>query len=327
MTIVLGIDGGGTKTTGMLAGHTGEVLAEVTVGATNPNSVGKEKVQKELSILLEKLREIDDKAYSGIKHVFAGIAGASHVETRIEVTNMIKTLTKDTIPVTVNHDAISALYSGTLGEEGIVQIAGTGAVTYGVTREGVEGRVGGWGHLFSDHGSGYSIGRDALEMIFLAYDGHPIETSLTNKILAKFQVEKVPDIVRKVYHSNGEKTLIASISKLVLQAADEGDSLAKEIVKKNGNHLGKSMKILLERLFEDRFQRDDELLVVLVGGLFNRLDLFKDDIHTSLGKYKDNVRLKIPELPAVGGCIIAALKEEEIQISEDFVENFNKNRA
>src|SRR5690625_7894553 len=94
---------------------------------------------------------------------------------------MIEELTNHKLPITVHHDAVTALYSGTLGEEGIVQIAGTGAITFGLTNAGEEMRVGGWGHLFSDHGSGYMIGRDALEKVFLAYDGFPIISILILK--------------------------------------------------------------------------------------------------------------------------------------------------
>lgn len=326
MSIVLGIDGGGTKTTGVIARNTGEVLAEVTVGATNPNSVTSEKVKKELSLLLEKLKEYDDIAYSRINHIFAGIAGASHKKTRCEIREMIQDLTEDNFPVTVNHDAINALYSGTLGEAGIVQIAGTGSVTYGITKEGKEGRVGGWGHLFSDHGSGYAIGRDALEKVFLAHDGYPIETSLTNKVLAELKVETVPHIIRQIYHRADEKTLVASLSKIVFEAADEGDSQAKEILWENGEKLGYSIKTLLEKLFSQSLQSGEDLLVVLVGGLFNRLDMLKEPLYNGLGEYQEIIRLKSPEIPAAAGSVIAALGAENISVSDEFIENYNKKR-
>lgn len=326
MSIVLGIDGGGTKTTGVIARSTGEILAEVTVGATNPNSVTSGSVKKELSFLLEKLKEDDDIAYSRINHIFAGIAGASHKKTRSEIRAMIRNLTNNNFPVTVHHDAISALYSGTLGEAGIVQIAGTGSVTYGVTNEGKDARVGGWGHLFSDHGSGYAIGRDALEKVFLAYDGYPIESSITNKVLAELKVQTVPHIIREVYHSGDEKTVIASLSKVVFEAADEGDSQAKEILWKNGEKLGHSIKTLLKKLFSQPLRSGEHLSVVLVGGLFNRLDVLKEPIYKGLAEYKGILRLKLPEIPAVGGSVIAALKAEKLSVCDGFIENFNKNR-
>ncbi|MFP3490923.1 BadF/BadG/BcrA/BcrD ATPase family protein, partial [Staphylococcus sp. SIMBA_130] len=73
--------------------------------------------------------------------------------------------------VTVNIDAINALYSGTLGKPGIVQIAGTGSITFSINHDGLSDRVGGWGYLIGEMGSGFALGRDALEAAFLAHDG------------------------------------------------------------------------------------------------------------------------------------------------------------
>src|SRR5690625_1197240 len=104
MPIVLGIDGGGTKTVGVLARSNGDVLASVEVGATNPNSVGMKKVKQQLSALLQQLKKVDDIAYSEIKHVFAGISGAAHDKTRKELTNMMEELTNHKFPITVHQD-------------------------------------------------------------------------------------------------------------------------------------------------------------------------------------------------------------------------------
>ncbi|MDQ0352328.1 N-acetylglucosamine kinase-like BadF-type ATPase [Alkalibacillus filiformis] len=45
--------------------------------------------------------------------------------------------------IIVANDAINALYAGTYGEPGIVQIAGTGSITYGINEEGKASRIGG----------------------------------------------------------------------------------------------------------------------------------------------------------------------------------------
>src|SRR5690625_2819269 len=114
MPVVLGIDGGGRKTVCVLARSNGDVLASEVVGATNPNSVGMKKVKQQISALLKQLKKVDAIAYSEIKHVFAGISGAAHHKTRKDLTNMMEELTNHKVPITVHHDAVIALYSGTL---------------------------------------------------------------------------------------------------------------------------------------------------------------------------------------------------------------------
>lgn len=324
MSIVLGIDGGGTKTTGVIANSSGEVLAAATVGPTNPNSVSKDRVHLAFTSLFNKLRKIDALAYNHIQHIFAGVAGASHERTQKELMKKICATFNRTINVTVSHDALPALYSGTLGNAGIVQIAGTGAVTFGISSTGKEARVGGWGHLFSDHGSGYAIGRDALEKVFLAYDGLIEQSSLTKKVLNYFQIDAVPDLVRLIYHSGKEKTLIASLSEVVMEAYEQGDPIAHKILSKNANYLGKAIAALLGKLFTKK-AKSGKISVIVVGGLFNRLDLLEDLLMAGLGEERYRVQLKIPQLPAVGGSVVGALKQEQINICEDFVKQFKKS--
>lgn len=75
MTIVLGIDGGGTKTTGILANEKGETIAEATVGATNPNIVDQETLTDEFSDLLISLDKQNKIAYNQLNSIFAGVSG------------------------------------------------------------------------------------------------------------------------------------------------------------------------------------------------------------------------------------------------------------
>lgn len=87
------------------------------------------------------------------------------------------------IKVIVENDAICALASGTYGESGIVLIAGTGSISYCYNKKTNElNRVGGWGYVLGDEGSGYDIGRQALVAIMKSYDGRGKSTQLTEAL-------------------------------------------------------------------------------------------------------------------------------------------------
>ena len=79
---VLGIDGGGTKTTGVIANAKGEIVAEATVGGTNLNSVGRVIVEGELAKLIDALKAENSEAFLQIKRVFAGMAGGGNKSTK-----------------------------------------------------------------------------------------------------------------------------------------------------------------------------------------------------------------------------------------------------
>lgn len=326
MTYVLGIDGGGTKTVGVITNEQGEVIAEATFGATNPNSVEEDQLTEEISKLFRTLQQQSDSVFYQLNHVFAGIAGCAHRSAKEKVKRICEAFLPQNTPITVDNDAIIALYSGTYGHPGIVQIAGTGSVTYGVNGEGKRDRVGGWGHLIGEKGSGFSLGRDALEASFRAYDQVDESSELLDCCLEYFQVEALPDVIPIVYHAKNVKEKLAALSPLVFEAADRGDRAASAIIEENGQYIGRSIGGLIQKLFVKK-DKDFQIPVVLTGGLFRRLDLFQEAIETMIDKQALQAKLVVPDLPPVAGAIIAALREEEVQIPADFGRNFIRKKG
>lgn len=319
---VLGIDGGGTKTTGVIVNYAGKIIKEVTVGGTNLNSKDRSDVIFELVSLINKLKTNNNDLFLQITSLFAGMSGAGNKQNQADLQNIIMSLLPPSVKVAVDNDAITALYSGTLGEPGIVQIAGTGAITYGINQEGDHGRVGGWGHYFSDFGSGYSIGRDGLRASFMAHDNMGKSTEIIARLLRHFQVSDLPDLVNEVYQHDNPKEIIASLSRIVMDAADQGDQVALTIIDENASYLGQAISTLGKKLFPIK-SHFESLPVVLAGGLFNRFDLFEQPITKTLLHNRINANLIIPTILPVGGAVVAALKAEKVKIDEQFLANFN----
>lgn len=318
---VLGIDGGGTKTTGIIATNKGEVVAQETVGGTNINSLGKKAVQLELLKLVTILKESSPNNFQQLEQVFAGIAGAGNTSNQEALNKMLLSLFPSGVNVTVDHDAIPALYSGTIGSPGIVQIAGTGAITYGVNHLDERARVGGWGHLFGDQGSGYAIGRDALEEAFKARDGITKQTLLCELLMRHFGKDELPAIIPTIYQAENPKKIVSSLTMLVMEAVQQGDMTAKRIIQRNGAELGIAISTLVRQLFSSE---DKSIPVVLVGGLFNRYDILKDSIEQTIKEKGAMVEMIFPKIIPAGGAVVAALLKEEIDIDAFFLETFNR---
>ncbi|WP_413375406.1 N-acetylglucosamine kinase [Alkalihalobacillus sp. 1P02AB] len=317
---VIGIDGGGTKTTGVLVSEKGHVVAEKTVGATNPNSVGMEQAKGELKELLLALKEQNEQAYQQVSSLFAGLSGMEGTN-RQEV---IKAFLQKVIPnvqVEVDNDAIIALYSGTMGLPGVVQISGTGSITYGVDDNNNRYRVGGWGYLVGDEGSGYAIGKAGVSAVFQAYDGTGTETLLTKLILTHFQIDNPTALIPFIYGEKARET-IASLSRHVMAAADEKDKVALHILKEQAELLGHQIATLIKR---GNVRMDTSLPIVLTGGVMNRADLLQTGIETQLKKHQINsFHFVLPQIAPVGGAVIAALRVEIGEVNEDFIVNFIK---
>lgn len=318
---IIGIDGGGTKTKGVVSTETGKIIAEVTVGASNPNNVKRENLLKELGNLIDSLKKESKGAFFKVRRVYAGMSGVDHPSARKEMKKLLETLLSESIPVTVNNDAITALYSGTLGKPGVVQIAGTGSITFGLNGEGVLDRVGGWGYLLGESGSGFSVGSEGLQAAFRAHDRLGISTELTTLICDHFQAQTLPEIIHSIYNAVNPKELIASLSKLVFMAADQGDGVAQDIIRNNAIHIGEAVSCLINKHFNEK-ERGGEIPVVLAGGLFNRLDLLKASMEDVFRQHMIHAKLIKPQIDPVGGAVIAGLLEEEVEVNESFVEGF-----
>lgn len=310
MTYVLGIDGGGTKTTGVMADETGKTIAEVTVGASNPNIVGTSDLIKTFTKLKNELLRENEQAFNQVNRLFAGISGTGHPSARKKIQNVLKEVMPPTMAITVDNDAVIALYSGTLGKPGIVQISGTGSITYGVNYADVRDRVGGWGHFIGEKGSGYGLGYDALQAAFSAYDQLGPATILEEGIRNFFNEASLPDIIPSIYQAERPKETIAALGRIVMKAADQDDDVAKGIIHQNGHNIGQCINVLIQKLFLEDVKRDDAVPIVLAGGLFNRNDLFKDAIDQELNKQPTATKLIIPQQPPVSGAVFAALGME-----------------
>src|SRR5699024_1460417 len=121
--------------------------------------------------LFTNLREqVHPDIWNNIIHIFAGVSGADHDGMKVIIHDVIEEVYGNSSKITIDNDAITALYSGTMGEYGIVQICGTGSVAFGLNSAGMRGRVGGWGHFITENCGGYYIGKAGLEAAFDFYD-------------------------------------------------------------------------------------------------------------------------------------------------------------
>jgi N-acetylglucosamine kinase-like BadF-type ATPase len=324
---VLGIDGGGTKTTGIITDLNGRVFASETVGATNPNNVNKEEVEENLRNLITSLKRQNVDAFNNLSSVFAGMSGADNKVAHLFLYKTMCSFFPKNVQINVDNDAVNALFSGTLGKSGIVQIAGTGSITFGINDQGVRGRVGGWGYLLDDAGSGYALGRDALKAVFDAYDNCSKKTTLTQLVLQHFNLRSPPELISYIYEKGMATKVISPLSQLVFQAAEQGDEVAFEIILHAGKKMGNAISCLVKKLFSNEVlgQEQSIVTIVLSGGVFRRADLFIPVIQNELAQHAISAQFIKPQIAPVGGAVAAALINLGKQVHDAFVEQLLKD--
>jgi N-acetylglucosamine kinase-like BadF-type ATPase len=130
----------------------------------------------------------------------------------------------------------------------VIAIAGTGSIAYGRDANGRIARAGGWGFAVSDEGSGHWIGRRAISAILSAHD-QGLETALTAMILQAWKLNTIDELVQQA--NSTPPPDFPRLFPIVLRAAAEGDSTARDLLNDAGANLAALAAIVVRRLAPD----------------------------------------------------------------------------
>lgn len=165
MSVVLGIDGGGTNTRAVIVSD-GKIIASAQNGSIKRLRVGAQIAEHNMRALLK-----DVYVQAHVKAVDAACCGVASA-TMPGITEWITAVFNDfsVQRSEVVGDEVIALDAAFKGGAGILQIAGTGSNTIGRAADGSRESAGGWSSRLGDEGSGYWIGVHAIRRALHAYD-------------------------------------------------------------------------------------------------------------------------------------------------------------
>jgi N-acetylmuramic acid 6-phosphate etherase len=321
--VYLAIDGGGSKTEAVAFLPDGHVVAHVVLDAAlNPNGAAL-TVPQVLAELLDALgREVSLELVLG---VFVGLAGGSDPKVQANVESYVASVLPGAKHLQVTHDAVAALWSGIEQPPGLVLIAGTGTVAFGIDAKGAAFRAGGWGYLLGDAGGGYDLGQRALQAITAAHDGLGADTILTEQVLRAWSLRSVPELVPLVYRDGKQR--MAALAPMVCAAAEAGDAVARRIVSEVSAATAGLLRDVLQFAGE-RYDVRFPLPVVLVGGLWRSPEInqaFEGHLlDTGLSSQLTLIR---PSLPPVFGGARFFMDACGLAGDSAFEANFNKTLA
>ncbi|MDP6598004.1 MAG: BadF/BadG/BcrA/BcrD ATPase family protein [Candidatus Poribacteria bacterium] len=294
MAYLIGLDGGGTKTIGLIADRAGNCLGRVTGSATNYHLVGLDQTESTLKSIVTDLLNQINLQIADCQSACFGLAGVGRPDDHQRVLHICH---KIGLPARflLTHDAEIALVAGTGTREGIIAISGTGSIVYGRNRQGKATRTGGWGHLLGDEGSGYDIGLRGLRAVVRMADGRQASTLLMPKILTQISLTSPDQLVKWI--SRADKSQIAQLANSVFQAAQAGDLTAQEIINHASRELALSIQTVIQQLALPLSAQ-----IVLSGGVFQNQASFVKSMQDHFLHRK--VKL-VAEEPAYGAILIA----------------------
>ena len=293
MRYYLGIDGGGTKTALLLTDGEGNVIRREYADACNPMDIGLERAK---DILRRAIGDICHTVPMSSVTMFAGIAGAGSDAAKQEMHRFFASFGFGRFEN--DSDNRNILEAGLGERDGISVIVGTGICAFAKC-EGKLNRIGGWGYFVDRGGSGFNLGRDALDAYFSAYDGTGEMTLLTELIEEKTNC--LPEtLVGRIY--SGGKAYVASFAPLVTEAFLRGDAAADAILERNASCAARVILAAGKHFSEDQ----KPIPVVLCGGLSG--DAAFVSRLTRMLAQDPRLHIEILSREPVWGAVMAAMK-------------------
>lgn len=295
----LGIDGGQSSTTALIADEQGQVVGVGYAGPCN-HITGPEAEAKFLYVVGDCLTQACRELSSGsTTPEFAAACLGFSGGAEDKVGHSRKLIRSPHLKVT--HDAEIALTGATAGEPGIVMIAGTGSIAFGRNSAGRTARAGGWGYLFGDDGGAFDLLRRALRAALRFEEGWGPPTSLHEVLLKAANAGSANDLLHRFYAATARKD-IAAFAPLVTECAEGGDPVAQSILAESADALSG----FVEGVYRNLFSASDLVTVAHIGGVFRSapvLRSFVDRVRTRIG-----CEAVSPQFSPAAGAVLEALR-------------------
>ncbi|MDR1138392.1 MAG: hypothetical protein LBK70_00760 [Clostridiales bacterium] len=297
----IGIDGGGTNSRLLCVDEHQKQIGDIVYGGgTNIASNSCDYVKDNLHRLLDGFyakTSLSRQDCLGVCIGSAGVDSSMHVKM---MQKSIRGLGYECKIVVVNDGLLPLANYVDKGKLGIVLISGTGSIAYGMDKMGNTIRVGGWGHILDDGGSGYWIAIQALHCAFCAYDGRGKPTVLTDMLLSHFGIQDLADCIGTVYGEySKDKSKVAQLSRLVMQGALQGDTICNDILVQAAKQLSILATSLLRRL-----NTQDANVVVNGGNILGNYILMDNFVKTIQESYPAVNVIKAQKDPVWGAIAL-----------------------
>ncbi len=306
---VLAIDGGNSKTDVALVSSDGTLLATARGPGINSHQVGADQTALILDAVVKEAAASGGLNGSGwvALYTVACLANADLPEDEAELTTAVQAQAWSPAATVVN-DTFAILRAGLVDESqphwGVAVVCGAGINCVGVAPDGRVTRFLALGTISGDWGGGEGLGLEVLWHAARAEDGRSQDTLLTSYVTSHFGVERVEEVTIGIHKGKIDDDELIALAPILLRAADQGDQVARTVVKRLAEEISVMAITAMRRL---------DLLgmatpVVLGGGVVTaRNPLLMDGITARLAEAAPRAEVRVIDVPPVVGAALLGL--------------------
>ncbi len=289
----LGIEGGGTRTVALLADGHGQVVRRLETGPANMKLLTEAQLTRRFRSIAAALPLADAL---GI-----GLSGA-WTEADFRKIRSAAAKVWPRVPCCATNDLEIALTAAAAGKRAeripqVLVVSGTGSGCYGKSLKGEGVKVGGWGHVLGDKGSGYDIGLRALQAVVDSYDQELVWPQLGRRLLRTLLLNEPNDLID--WAQGADKTEIASLAAEVFAAWARKDKLASEILAGAAQSLARDAAACARRLAKP----GNPVQFVLTGSILLKQPRFAAQTARELRKLWPNAAVTALKREGVWGAV------------------------
>lgn len=292
MEYYISFDAGGTKLDAVLFDGTGRVLSAARAGGTNHSS-------GTAAARLANIAEGVDRLFAGVGETVPAIAavyGHAFGEWQ-DYTDAIGRHCPCGEFVRCGEGSLGVLSCGET--DGVMVLSGTGSNTFYVRNGETVRTSGGWGYAFDDLGSGYDIGRAAMQHVRRVVDHGLATTPLFVGVTDHFGTNDMDALINAIYADRAPARVLAALVPVVERAARMGDPTAQGILQQAGKALAEEAAALLRVTGACA-----DLPVCLAGGVLDACPPVREAFEAALRQTHPAVRFVRLRMPPVFGGVL-----------------------
>ena len=257
--VVVAVDGGGSKTDAVAIDLEGHVLAHSRGPASNPQTQGLERAVTVVDALVTEVLGIAGLPLLGVGVFLAGLDLEAEVDAFRAAVRRLPWAT--TGAPLIDNDMPALLRTGTKRADAVAVVCGTGINCIGVRADGATARFPAVGVISGDWGGGSQLGEQALWFAARAVDGRGAPTAFTRLVPAHFGLPDVQAVIEAFHFGRLSPPALATLSPVVLEAADDGDAVALDILNRQAEEIVALVMAAITRL-----ELGETALPVVLGG-------------------------------------------------------------